>query len=135
MFSAGRAFRQISRLNDDDGPPPAQMFLLRLLDRDGPLKISDQAKKIGVTPAAITNLTNSLVEKGYISRRRDPADRRVVWVQLEDKGREILSRARSRRREWLLGLVASLGPEDTSHLIRILGRIERILAADDDSIS
>src|SRR5579863_6105059 len=54
--------------------------VLRLLG-DDTMTAGDLAERVGVTAAAVTALLDRLHEAGYLSRERDPADRRRVTVK------------------------------------------------------
>lgn len=49
--------------------------------------MSETAATLGVTTGTLTVAVDRLVRKGYIERRRDPSDRRVVRIQLTKKGK------------------------------------------------
>jgi DNA-binding MarR family transcriptional regulator len=59
-----------------------------LLAGDG-LKSSDVAARGWSSPGTLTSVVNTLVREGYVERRRDPGDRRVVRLYVTDKGRQI----------------------------------------------
>ncbi|HWG63376.1 MAG TPA: MarR family transcriptional regulator [Streptosporangiaceae bacterium] len=54
---------------------------LDLIDRHGPLSPSTLARLAGVHPATMTGIIDRLERGGWITRERDPADRRGVVVQ------------------------------------------------------
>ena len=63
--------------------------LLMFLHETGPMRSSDLARRIGVTPRAVTALVDGLVHTGYAERRPDPSDRRATLVSLTDSGTAI----------------------------------------------
>jgi DNA-binding MarR family transcriptional regulator len=48
----------------------------------------DLAKRLGLTPAAMTHRIDRLVTEGLVTRKRDEANRVRVIVELTDEGRE-----------------------------------------------
>jgi DNA-binding MarR family transcriptional regulator len=67
---------------------PAGLGVLRtLLAHDG-LKTSEVAARGGSTPGTLTAVVNTLVREGYVERRPDEKDRRVVRLHVTDSGRE-----------------------------------------------
>jgi len=48
---------------------------------------ADMAKRCWVKPATLTGVVDTLERAGYVSRVRDEADRRVVWLHVTDEGR------------------------------------------------
>jgi DNA-binding MarR family transcriptional regulator len=64
---------------------------LDLVSRYGPLSPSALAKRAGLHPATMTGILDRLERGRWISRARDPADRRAVTIQIErGRGAEIL---------------------------------------------
>jgi DNA-binding MarR family transcriptional regulator len=69
------------------GLSPAGLGVLRVLvARDG-LKSSEVAARGWSTPATVTSVVDTLVRDGYVQRRRDDEDRRVVRLFVTDAGR------------------------------------------------
>jgi len=75
------------------GVSPAGIGVMRLLAaRDG-LKSSEVAERGWWTPGTVTSVVDTLVRDGYVERRREPADRRVVRLHLTDAGRRKVEEA------------------------------------------
>jgi DNA-binding MarR family transcriptional regulator len=68
---------------------PAGLGVLRVLLAADGLKSSDVAARGWSSPGTLTSVVNTLVREGYVERRRDPGDRRVVRLYVTDKGRQI----------------------------------------------
>ena len=75
------------------GIGPAGLGVMRLLAaRDG-LKSSEVAAWGSWTPGTVTSVVDTLVRDGYVERRREPTDRRVVRLHLTDAGRRKVEQA------------------------------------------
>jgi DNA-binding MarR family transcriptional regulator len=63
-------------------------FFMRLLHQDG---VSQEAlaSSLRYDRATITRSVNKLEEMGYVTRKRDPCDKRAYCIYLTDKGREM----------------------------------------------
>ncbi|BDM70903.1 MarR family transcriptional regulator [Streptomyces nigrescens] len=79
---------------------PAQSRVLRIVDhcRDTPPRMADLAQRLEVVPRAVTTLVDALEANGAVRRVPDPANRRVVRIELTDTGRSTLRTLRSARR-------------------------------------
>jgi DNA-binding MarR family transcriptional regulator len=66
---------------------PAGLGVLRVLLAGDGLKSSDVAARGWSSPGTLTSVVNTLVREGYVERRRDAGDRRVVRLYLTDQGR------------------------------------------------
>ncbi len=67
-----------------------QIKTLVLLERMGPLRMSSIAIHFQRALSATTAVVDRLVEKELVTRRSDPADRRLVICELTDAGREAI---------------------------------------------
>src|SRR5215469_8579250 len=65
---------------------------LSTLERSGPCRLTALAAAEGVTQPAMTQLVGRLADAGLVTKCADPADGRVVHVQLTDAGRDHLAR-------------------------------------------
>ena len=68
---------------------PAGLGVLRVLLAGDGLKSSDVAARGWSSPGTLTSVVNTLVREGYVERRSDAVDRRVVRLFVTDKGRRI----------------------------------------------
>jgi MarR family transcriptional regulator, organic hydroperoxide resistance regulator len=66
---------------------PAGLGVLQVLLADDGLKSSDVAARGWSSPGTLTSVVDRLVREGYVERRRDPGDRRVVRLYVTGQGR------------------------------------------------
>ncbi|MEV5726126.1 MarR family transcriptional regulator [Streptomyces pharetrae] len=80
------------------GITPAQSRLLRTLGHYGsPPRMADLAERLEVVPRAVTTLVDGLEASGKVRRVPDPANRRVIRIELTDDGRTTLGKLRGVR--------------------------------------
>lgn len=65
----------------------AEMHTLEGIGLYGNRTMSETAATLGITTGTLTVAIDRLVRKGYVDRQRDPADRRVVRIELTRKGK------------------------------------------------
>jgi DNA-binding MarR family transcriptional regulator len=72
--------------------PLAQLKSLFLIHINVSISVHDLAVALGVTPGDVTSITDRLVGQGLVKRVENTEDRRIVLLQLTDKGRETITR-------------------------------------------
>ncbi len=77
------------------GVSAAGLGVLTALEEEDGLRSGEVAARSWVTPPMVSYLADVLERDGYLKRRRDPSDRRVVHLHLTGKGREKLRDARA----------------------------------------
>src|ERR687895_1870933 len=85
---------QLSLLNHHVGAhldlKDVDLDCLDLIVRHGPLSPTALARRAGLHPATMTGILDRLERAGWVTRERDPADRRAVTVRaLPDRGHEV----------------------------------------------
>ena len=61
-----------------------------LLDEDG-LKSSEAAERAWSSPGTVTAVVNTLVRDGFVERKPDETDRRIVRLYLTEQGRAVIT--------------------------------------------
>ena len=77
-------------------------------------------EQLHVVPGRMTDILNSLENKGWIARNRDEEDRRRVKVSITEKGKIQARQMRAHISEEYQGMFQILGKRDTEELIRLL---------------
>ena len=95
-----------------------QIKTLVLLERMGPLRMSDIAVQFDRALSATTAVVDRLVEKDLVSRRSDPADRRLVICELTDTGRQAMAQFWRIGRERLQIVVDMLQVEELETVVQ-----------------
>jgi DNA-binding MarR family transcriptional regulator len=69
----------------------AGLGVLRILMSHDGLKASEVADKSWSSPGTLTSVVNTLVKDGFVERRADETDRRVVRLYITDAGRAVIT--------------------------------------------
>ncbi|MCX4999702.1 MarR family transcriptional regulator [Streptomyces longwoodensis] len=105
----------------DLGITPAQSRLLRTLAHfGGPPRMADLAERLEVVPRAVTTLVDGLEASGAVRRVPDPANRRVIRIELTDTGRATLHALHDARRAAAREILAPLTDEQRETLGELL---------------
>jgi DNA-binding MarR family transcriptional regulator len=80
---------------------------------------------IGLNPTQMVFLVDELEDRGFVERRRNPADRRSYALYLTPAGRDMLSKVQEAGRVHQARLGASLSETEQEQLTELLRRIAR----------
>lgn len=104
------------------GLRPRHLMALKLLSEQGPTSQQGLADALSLDPSNVVGLLNELEERGLITRRRDPADRRRHIVELSAGGEEELTLAYARLSHVEDDLLSALSGEERDRLYSLLVR-------------
>jgi len=104
----------------------AEGSCLAIIDRHGPLSLSDVASRENLSAPTITKIVARLEGQGLIERLSDPTDRRVSLVAVSKTGAALLERVRSSRTAYLHRKLRELSDEDLSRLLAALPVLEAL---------
>ncbi len=94
-------------------------------------RIGDLSKEMHVSPPTITGVIDRLVRYGYLKRTHDSLDRRVVNVELTDKGKTLVEHLLSEINKRWYKILVHLTEEERENYLKILKRIVQILDKED----
>jgi DNA-binding MarR family transcriptional regulator len=101
---------------------PSYPRLLGSLDESG-TRIGVLARRLGTSRQAVSQLLQEVEERGYVSRRPDPDDKRGVVVVLTARGRRLYTAAAKAMGELETEWSSVLGEAGLARLGELLGRL------------
>lgn len=107
-----------------------QFRLMHTLLDHGPLTTQELAQRLEVAPPTVSTMVHALAEHDLVSRARDGADQRQVWISLSETGRRAVEDERGRVMAVFLARFRQLPPEDREVIERAIPALERLLATD-----
>jgi DNA-binding MarR family transcriptional regulator len=75
----------------------AQLKSLFFISNERSTNFTGLARALRVTPSNVTGIVDRLVERGLVSRRENPENRRMLALELTDKGETLLASLRERK--------------------------------------
>jgi MarR family transcriptional regulator for hemolysin len=123
-----RTARLVSRSFDaalaaEGGSVPVWLVLISLKSR----QVSNQrelADAVGIREATLTHHLNTMESQGLLTRRRDPANRRMHLVELTDEGEAAFQRLRGAAVAFDRRIRHGISEEDLAGLRDVLRRLE-----------
>ncbi len=108
------------------------MFILWVA---GDLEPRDIARLAGLSRAAISSALNTLERDGFVERRRESADRRLVTVSLTAHGRREVAEAYTAQNELESTLFSSLTDEELTVMTTLMRRLSSSARTGDSGAS
>jgi DNA-binding MarR family transcriptional regulator len=104
---------------------------LSILDRAGAQRITSMARAVGVAQPSMTVLVGTLERDGFVVRREDPSDKRVVLVELTAAGMDLVRSRRLAAARAFAQLIEKLPSDETSALLAAMPAIEHLCELED----
>lgn len=96
---------------------------LRIVDARPHLWQSEIAQALGLDRTTVTYLVDGLEKRGWLSRQRDPADRRAHVITLTEAGRSALAEIQPLALAAMDTMLAPLAEAEQEQLRRLLQRL------------
>jgi len=88
------------------------------LETSGPMSMGRLAEVLEVSVASATGIVDRMEKRGFVERRHDEEDRRVVLVHMTQAGRDVFTSIEERRRLGLGKLLESLSEDELTGLLK-----------------
>lgn len=79
------------------GLTPTRISLILMIDRRGPIRLSEVAEIEALNPTMLSRSITQLVDADLVARTSDEGDRRAVWVTATVGGHTLAERIRDER--------------------------------------
>lgn len=130
-LAVGRLNRRI-RIDDKESLPPLQLSTLVTVENNGPLRLSELARREAVTAPTMSRVLTALDEAGLVSRAADPGDARGVLISISPSGVSRLAELRSHRTALIARRLDRLDDRQRGALEAALPALEALLVDEED---
>ncbi len=100
-----------------------QMHALRFVNEHTDLPMKYLAEYLSITPATTTSLIQFLVGAGLVDRTFDKTDRRVIYLFVTKKGKNVLETHMHESAVTMRDVLSTLDSSEQEHLIHILEKM------------
>ena len=115
-----RVTKEVARSAELTGP---QLTVLKVLEGLGDLSLSELSERIRAQNSTVTGIIDRMEREGLVVRARSTEDRRVVNIQLTEKGARIAREISVEPMEIFRSALESLSANEMRDLLRILTKI------------
>ncbi len=120
LYSRFRSERVDGEVSD------AALLVLIVLEKRGPMSLSELAEAGRVTLGSVSQTVRRLEQLEYVTKSRGMDDRRRVIFALSEQGRTAAVAARDHRRDWLNSRLAELSPAEREAIALVAPLLLRI---------
>jgi MarR family transcriptional regulator, organic hydroperoxide resistance regulator len=104
-----------------------QLKSLFFISNQGSTNLGKLASALGVTPANVTGIVDRLVEQKLVTRVENVQDRRMLMLHTTEKGEELVTTLRERKRSYLSKTLADLNSDELNNLSRGLASLVKAM--------
>ena len=108
------------------GMTVAQAATLETLHREGPMRLGDLGRRLGIQPSTLTRNFDRLEERGLVTRESDPDDARATRAVLTPEGERAAENVGRQSDAFAEQILGRLAPERRE---RIVAGFEELLLA------
>jgi DNA-binding MarR family transcriptional regulator len=113
------------------GPPPGPILsppqvhlLFSIGGKKEGISVKELAERLSVTPGAITQFVDPLVEKGLVVREGDTNDRRIVRLKLTEQARSHFEKFRQEHMASMFKIFEVLSNDELKQLVALLAKMD-----------
>ena len=99
--------------------PWTEFIVLRILNRTNKEMVSRVANELNVSNSHITAVTEKLINKGFVTRSRSTSDRRVVYLEITEQGKDLVAKMEDAKKQYLQERFSTLSEEEMNIMISI----------------
>jgi MarR family transcriptional regulator, organic hydroperoxide resistance regulator len=117
-----RITKELAKRADLTGP---QLTVVKLLEAFGDLSLSELSDKIRAQNSTVTGIIDRMERENLVTRERSKEDRRVVYIKLTTKGRELAREIPVEPMEVFKSALETLSQQEMKDLLRIMTKVAK----------
>lgn len=122
-YNIERPFKQLL----DEGISLEMYYCIKTLQHTGSLTMSELARFIRIPKQQMTKLVNRLVEQDFVRRIYDPADRRIIRIELTDNALQYIDCFLAQDMDCYQRLIEQMNETDRNDFYQAVVTLKRIL--------
>lgn len=102
---------------------PFSFLLLRHIDETPGITVSELSRRVGASKSHTSTITEQLVQEGYVEKRTDPADQRLLRLYGTELAKETLDRFGARAEAFWTAVFEEFPSDELKDVERVLHRL------------
>jgi len=107
--------------------PPASMAVMRQVHREQGITVSEISRRTGLVKSHISRTVDSLVEQGFLEKRPDSQDQRLIRLYTTEQASAHFDRMKTEIRKRLSAIIATLPEEKVRAMMDGLRALRTVL--------
>ncbi|CAM4115184.1 MarR family transcriptional regulator [Bacillus manliponensis] len=107
----------------EDYIPLNEFLVLRVLGKNEKEMVSRVASELHVSNSHITAVSEKLIKKEFVTRSRSTTDRRVVYLEITEKGKELVAEMERQKKIYLKQKFSTLSDSEIEAMISISSKL------------
>lgn len=100
-----------------------QIQIMYALAHHGKISVSNIANRMGITPGAVTQFIDVLIDQGWVVKEKSETDKRTVYIAFSDGGKERFESIKKEHLARLLPLFEALSDEELQTMVSLQKKI------------
>lgn len=105
------------------GITPSQWSTLLAFDDKNALKMNELSKRLALATSTMTRMIDNLVKEGFVERKPDFADRRLVMVHLTKEGKRLTQKLHKLQSEYFNTLLDHIDADMRGQVVMSLNNL------------
>ena len=131
MHDLRKIFKAIQQYSEqvlkEFGVTGPQLWALRIIYNEGQLSMGELSDKMYLHMSTVSGIIDRLEKKGYVERKRDSTDRRVVKINLTKEGKRLVQKAPAAAQGRLLYGLESLSKPQVLNIRSSFEKVVRLM--------
>ncbi len=111
----------------DFGITNPQFSALLALRENPNITMGELCDKLFLACSTATDLVDRMEKNGFLERKRDTQDRRVIRLSISEMGKRVISEVVAARRRYVSSILEKLTEEEISQLAQSLDRLHSLM--------
>jgi DNA-binding MarR family transcriptional regulator len=124
---------QSKNAEEETGLTSSQLWAMKEIAAAGSLKGAELARRMFIHPATVVNLVDRLEERGLVARVRSRTDRRVVDIELTDKGANLVQNSPEVAQDVLVKGLGKLPEKNVCQISEGLKQLVEVLGVENEA--
>ncbi len=100
-----------------------QTHLLLLISQNNGASQGDLAERMDVRPSSMTEMLMKMEQAGFITRKQDDKDQRIMRIFLTEDGEKIADESKAAVENFITKIFSCLTPEEQDNMLNLIKRV------------